>query len=449
MKSQLFRIFSCLVALSLFFAAGSSPAAAANPKSAPLSQDTGLAAHTAADKNSPSTGRYTILLEGESLVGYNTQLYGSGSFSINSTDVFLQDLHSTQDYQISSLSAAIKRDIPIESRFDVILNGVVVTLSPAEAAAIAGLPGVKKVIPEVINQPTTDTGPEWIGAFDIFNDAGIPGGINNGTFGEGVVVGILDTGINFDHPSFADPGPKDSYDYPVPAKYLGVCDPSDPQHNAAYTCNNKLIGAYTYTGETVSPEDTQGHGTHTASTAAGNFVDATLVGVDLSLSGVAPHAQIIAYDICDDAGCFSTDAAAAVQQAILNGVNVINYSISGGTDPYNDLVELAFLDAFNAGIFVAASAGNQENEPTTDGYVNHLSPWVTTVAASSHDRDFANSVGAFSGGTTPPTVNFAGMGLSEGSVSLPIVYAGNYSANAICDIQIWPIRYLQRPNCGV
>lgn len=437
MKSTILHILSCLVAVSVLVAVGSTPAMAADPQNVPFPQDSSSITQITVNKYYSPTGRYTVLLEGDSLVRYQAELYGSGNFTINSSGIYLQELQEAQNNQVSNLSNAINRDLPIETRFDVILNGVVVSLSPEEAAQIANLAGVKKVIPEAINQPDTDTGPGWIGAEDIFNDSNTPGG-DITTYGEGIVVGILDTGINFDHPSFADPGPSDSFDYIAPETgYLGVCDPGDPQYNTDYICNDKLIGAYTYTGETTSPEDTNGHGSHTASTVAGNFVTASTIGEDLALSGVAPHAQIIAYDICDDDGCSSIAAATAVQQAIANSVDVINYSISGGTDPYNDIVELAFLEAFDNGIFVAASAGNQESEPTTDGYVNHLSPWVTTVAASSHDRDFANSIGSFSGGTTPPGGSYSGMGLSNASASLPIVYAGNYSANAICNIDTW------------
>ena len=95
------------------------------------------------------------------------------------------------------------------------------------------------------------------------------------------------------------------------------------------------------------------------------------------------------YKVCGEQGCFSSDSAAAVQKAIQDGVNVINFSISGGANPFADAVELAFLDAYNAGVFVAASAGNSgPGAETTD----HRGPWVTTVAASTADRAFKNTI---------------------------------------------------------
>jgi hypothetical protein len=83
---------------------------------------------------------------------------------------------------------------------------------------------------------------------------------------------------------------------------------------------------------------------------------------------------------------FSSDTVAAVEQAIIDGVDVLNFSVGGGADPYNDIVSLAFASAYDNGIFVAKSAGNSGPTPDT---VAGRSPWVTTVAASTHNRDFA------------------------------------------------------------
>ena len=114
---------------------------------------------------------------------------------------------------------------------------------------------------------------------------------------------------------------------------------------------------------------------------------AQILGVDAGpINGVAPGARVMEYKVCGAAGCFSSDSSAAVGQAILDGVDVINFSISGGTDPFTDPVELAFLDAYDAGVFVAASAGNDGPGAAT---TNHRRPWVTTVAASTQTREFA------------------------------------------------------------
>ena len=188
-------------------------------------------------------------------------------------------------------------------------------------------------------------------------------------------------------------------------------DGSDAAHlGPAFTCNNKLIGAYAFTARQVSREpwlggqefcnntthicsarDPEGHGTHTMTTAAGGRVDhALLYGVDRGpISGIAPGAHVIMYRVCLSAGCFSSDSVAAVNQAISDGVNVINFSISGGANPYTDPVELAFLDATNAGISVNASAGNSGPGAGTS---DHGGPWVTTVGASTGPRFFTSTL---------------------------------------------------------
>ena len=113
-----------------------------------------------------------------------------------------------------------------------------------------------------------------------------------------------------------------------------------------------------------------------------------------------------------------SDSAAAVAQAILDGVDVINFSISGGTDPSTDPVELAFLDAYAAGVFVAASAGNDGPGAST---ANHLSPWVTTVAASTQTREFASTLTLTAAGGDTFTAD--GASITAGAGPLPVVLA--------------------------
>ena len=142
--------------------------------------------------------------------------------------------------------------------------------------------------------------------------------------------------------------------------------------------------------------DSNGHGTHTGSTSGGNALDsATVFGVERGpINGIAPGAWVSVYKVCGIEGCFDSDSSAAVGQAIEDGVDVINFSISGGTDPFTDPTELAFLDAYAAGVFVAASGGNAGPGA---GTVNHVSPWVTTVAASTQQREFASDLSLTAG----------------------------------------------------
>ena len=137
--------------------------------------------------------------------------------------------------------------------------------------------------------------------------------------------------------------------------------------------------------------DSEGHGTHTTSTAAGGPVaNAPIFGIERGpLAGVAPGAHILSYKVCGPQGCFASDSAAAVEQAIMDGADVINFSIGGGDSGAPDPVDVAFLDAYNAGILVSASAGNSGPGAST---VEHFWPWYMTVAASTQQRQFQSTL---------------------------------------------------------
>ena len=306
----------------------------------------------------------------------------------------------------------------IRDDFQVAMNAVSMTVTADEARRIANLPGVSAVLPDRLEQPDTEVSPEFIDAPTLWSELG---GDENA--GEGVIVGVLDTGIWPEHPSLADPSPVGgAYDAPlsVPGSNgfgsggtRSTCDFGNTAFNlddAAFECNNKLIGAYSFLDtykavegliptEFDSARDSNGHGTHTATTSAGNAgVDAELFGVDRGVvSGIAPRAHVIAYRVCGLEGCFQSDSVRAVEQAILDDVDVINFSISGGNAPYSDAVSLAFLAAYDAGVLVSASAGN--SGPGADT-VGHREPWTMTVGASTSDRHFLSTVTATGGGET-------------------------------------------------
>lgn len=335
---------------------------------------------------------YIVLFEGDSLVVQTGGALNLDSKQITSQD-YLQQLAEKRDVVLAAAEAKLGRSLEVTHVYDVILNGAAVKMSAEEAAILAGMPGIRRVMFSETQTLDTDRGPMWIGAGGIWEGTAVPDG--EGNKGEGILVGMIDSGINFDHPSFSAT-PADGFVYEWDGDYLGVCAPDgDPNYAAA--CNDKLVGAYTYTddnpAEPITPEDSNGHGTHTASTVAGNTVEVEFQGETLTISGVAPHAQIIAYDACyptpEGGSCAGDDLLAAVQQAVLDGVDIINYSISGGETPYSDPVEIAFLEAFDAGVVVSASAGNSGPDAAT---VGHRSPWVITTAASTHDRKFTNDV---------------------------------------------------------
>jgi subtilisin family serine protease len=345
------------------------------------------------------TGLYIVQLSDPSISMYAGGISGlaatspqvTGAYRLDpktpASQAYLAYVNAQQQNLISSLQTAFGHTIEVQYYYQYTLNAVAVRISHDEALQAFGLPGVKTVYADTLNQPDTDMGPTLIGAPSIWNGDTI-GDI--ATKGEDIVVGMIDTGINHAHPSFAAVGP-DGYTILNPygdGVFHGDC------LSILDFCNNKLIGAYDlYPGGAGGPEDTDGHGSHTSSTAAGDAHDAVfIVGTETftrTISGVAPHANLVAYKICNPS-CPDSASVAAVNLAIgTDEVDVINYSISGGDSPWTDTVDQAFLDAFAAGIFVSASAGN---EGPGYGTVAHTGPWNSSVAASTHSRIIANTL---------------------------------------------------------
>ncbi|WP_327744382.1 S8 family serine peptidase [Streptomyces europaeiscabiei] len=213
--------------------------------------------------------------------------------------------------------------------------------------------------------------------------------------GEGVIVGIVDTGVSTSNPMLdALPEPRPDAEA-IAGKWHGDCVPGDdPAHKV--TCNNKVIGAQWFgvgradpDGEDIpSAMDTDNHGTHTGTTAAGNHgVAASVPGSNAEgrLSGVAPAARLAYYKACWSNGCPTVDTTAAIDKAVADGVDIINYSIGGALPDQPDME--ALFNAAKAGVLIAAPAGN--SGPDT---VEHTGPWVTTVAAATHDTECTASL---------------------------------------------------------
>ena len=216
---------------------------------------------------------------------------------------YLRFLTQRQDEHVLRIEQRLGRVVEPVFRYKGAANGIAVKMTRAEGKLVEKLPGVVRVIPDSVAYLHTDRGPLFIGADQIW-DGTATGGLP-GTKGEGQIVGIIDSGVNMDHPSFAATG-GDGFTHTNPngsGNFLGWCDPDNPNYDVSYTCNDKLIGAWDYTdlycannpgvcSETDGPEDDNGHGSHTASTAAGNAL------LSPAISGVALHANLITYDAC-------------------------------------------------------------------------------------------------------------------------------------------------------
>jgi hypothetical protein len=306
-------------------------------------------------------------------------LQGKSRLDVNGTQAqdYVDYLQVHQTQMETRMSIMMGRDVDARLKMQHAINAMIVDLSASEAQAVRGMPDVRFVEEYHEYEQDTDTGPALIGAPPVWNGTN-PGSAGTQYRGEGQVIAVIDSGINFGSPSFAAVGPVDGYTHLNPlgaGTYLGTCASGGVD---AGRCNAKLIGGYDFvcsapgnqcglSGVREEPGfgDTNGHGSHTASTAAGNTRDALFAGALRRISGVAPHANIIAYDACytNSSGqglCPNVSTLAAINQAVADGVvTTINYSIGGGTNPWGESISLAFLNAVNAGIYVAASAGNK------------------------------------------------------------------------------------------
>ncbi|WP_162606573.1 S8 family serine peptidase [Jiangella asiatica] len=293
-------------------------------------------------------------------------------------------------------------------------DGFAAELTEAQAADLAARPDVVAVTEDEKVEVDTSSTPSFLGLDEpggLWEQlGGAAGSLREPGAGEDIVIGVIDSGIWPESRSFSDRDERGRRTYAGrPFGFRGDCDAAaaavDDSWKASL-CTPKLIAAQHFNAgwggdeaiaeqlpwEFLSPRDYNGHGTHTASTAGGNHgVAATGAAAAFgTISGIAPRASIAAYKALwstEDASTaqgYPSDLVAAVDQAVADGVDVINYSVSGTTGNLLDPVEIAFMNAADAGIFVAASAGN--SGPAA-GTVAHPSPWITTVAAGTHDRD--------------------------------------------------------------
>jgi subtilisin family serine protease len=313
---------------------------------------------------------------------------------------------------------AAEAGITPDTSYGVTVNGFSAQLTGKQVAELKGDKTVLGVFPDEIYHPTAAVpSTEFLGLGSGATGSGgvwdAVGGVAEA--GKGIVVGIVDTGIAPENPSFAGDPLKKKAGAGVPYTVNGdtiVFDKADGgQFRSPITIaqswdkrhyNTKLIGAqyfsagaaasgFDFSYDFLSPRDGDGHGSHTASTAAGNFgVEASVEGVGFGeISGVAPAAKVAMYKACYDGPdplvttddiCAGSDLIAAIDKAVEDGVDVINYSIGGGAaSTVLGADDYSFLGAAAAGVFVSVSAGNDGPGAST---ADHGSPWYTTVAAS-------------------------------------------------------------------
>lgn len=324
--------------------------------------------------------------------------------------------------QRNALRRAGLSDAAKKHEYTVAFNGFAAQMTPAQADQVRKASGVLNVWADEIRHADTVTTPQYLGmsgATGVWSRQF--GGDANA--GKGMVVGVIDTGIDPDNASFAPLAGATT-----PSGF--TCDKGD---DAAFNCTNKIVGARYYGaayGNNVnfdhnSPRDTNGHGSHTAGTSAGNHdVAMSILGTDVGKgSGMAPAAHVAVYkalwQTADGQGSGTTSGLVkAINDAVADGVDVINYSVSGSSTFVVSPDELAFFAAAQAGTFVSTSAGNSGDTVGVSS-VAHNSPWTMTVAASTHNRGAEKTVTLGNGAA------YKGAGVGSAVGPAPVVLAAS------------------------
>jgi subtilisin family serine protease len=336
------------------------------------------------------------------------------------------DNHDTELYHKSFLPQYITTETRSEDQpqqliysYSEVFSGFAARLTEEELDDIKKKEGFLHVYPDQYIPLATTHSPDFLGLH-----AGAGSWPRSG-LGRGVIIGMLDTGILPSHASFTD-----NRLPPPPKRWKGVCE------FKTGGCNNKIIGARAFGSALINisapPLDDAGHGTHTASTAAGNFVgDASFQGnANGTAAGMAPYAHLAIYKVCTRGRCSIVDVLAGLDAAVQDRVDVLSFSLGLSSGPFQyDPIAMATFKAMEKGIFVSCAAGNNGPSP---GSVSNEFPWVLTVAAGTMDRKIKATVKLGNGEELDGESLF--QPTNSGSVSYPLVYpASNMSANPDCE----------------
>lgn len=364
-----------------------------------------------------------------SLVSATLSLDESQTFVVHVSKSHKPSAYATHHHWYSSIVRSLAssgQPSKILYSYERAANGFSARLTAAQASELRRVPGVLSVLPDRAHQIHTTRTPHFLGLADNY------GLWPNSDYADDVIIGVLDTGIWPEIRSFSDSGLS-----PVPNSWNGVCD-TGPDFPAS-ACNRKIIGARAFfkgyegalgrpmdeSAESKSPRDTEGHGTHTASTAAGSVVqDASLFEFAKGEArGMAVKARIAAYKICWSLGCFDSDILAAMDQAVADGVDIISLSVGAtGLAPRydHDSIAIGAFGAMDHGVLVSCSAGNSGPDPLT---AVNIAPWILTVGASTIDREFPADVVLGDGRIFGGVSIYSGDPLKD--TNLPLVYAGD------------------------
>lgn len=305
-------------------------------------------------------------------------------------------------------------------------NGFAAEMTAAQADKLENMPQVLHVWEDEIRPLATNFSPGFLGLFDSSGGLRGPEGLD----GDGIVIGFIDSGIYPEHPAMSDTKEadrprvcrstwaevsflgrwlcrrfdklEDELVFEPPENWNGICETGESFDETH--CNNKLIGARFFiagaensgpidSGEIRSARDVDGHGTHTATIAAGNRVQASIFGTLIGgVEGIAPGARVAVYKACwlrpgdTRASCNTSDLANAIDSAVADGVDIINYSVGSSMLEITAPDDIALMNATKAGVLAVVAAGNEGPNLGTIGSPAG-GPWAITVAASTRDGE--------------------------------------------------------------
>ncbi|RJP32894.1 MAG: hypothetical protein C4527_05420 [Candidatus Omnitrophota bacterium] len=258
----------------------------------------------------------------------------------------------------------IDKNVRIGRQFIHLINALTLEIDSNQIGAIRNLPGVESAALVRKCRPLLTSSHSLM---NLSNGWEYVGG--NSQAGKGIFIAIVDTGIDITHPSFNDSG------YELP--------PGFPKGDFHHT-NKKVIAARVFPPSEgdpgdVTPFDRDGHGTAVASAAGSEFVLSPLG----FLSGVAPKAYLGNYKIFTSGEAELDQVVAAVEQAVLDGADVLNFSFGADifADPQHDPAARAIQNAIDLGIMVVTGSGNA-GRAFSVGFPGQIDDAVTVGAVS-------------------------------------------------------------------
>ncbi|CAM0883249.1 unnamed protein product [Alopecurus aequalis] len=307
-------------------------------------------------------------------------------------------------------------------------SGFSAMLTDDQAQDLADLPEVISVTPNQNHELMTTRSWDFLG-LNLDNQP--PNKLlQRSKYGEDVIIGIVDTGIWPESRSFSDHG----YG-PIPSRWKGVCQLGQAWEGT--NCSRKIIGARYYPAgldkadqeqNYMSPRDINGHGTHTASTAAGAVVEGvSLHGLGVGVArGGAPRARLAVYKVAWQTTrrveLASAAVLAALDDAIHDRVDIVSLSIVLNDNSFGA------LHAVQKGITVVYGAGNYGPRPQV---IFNTAPWVITVAASKIDRSFPTAITLGNNQTLVGQSLYYMLKNESSSEFKPLLHGGSCSGEAL------------------